>query len=173
MQVSHVRIDLAIRLRSDLFIFLVFCCDVDHGQDGLDNVRLQFHLLFGLLQEEVGIFNATTQAFDLLLAVVDGCERIQLKLVVIYYVLEMRLLLLELSDPLLVDIALLLMVDVHLLYLLGQFSDLVFKMIVLLLGKIVPFFLLFLDETVSVPERLVEDLYEYFEDVVKQVCPNE
>lgn len=169
---GHVRIDLAVSLTAHFLVLLILRSDVDHGQDRLDDVGLQLHLFFRLLQKQVGVLDVTAQPFDLFLADVDGGQGVELKLVIVDYVLEVGLLLLELSDPLFVHVAFLLMVCLHLLDLLGQFRDLILQMVVLLLRKIVPFLLLFLDQAIAVPKGLVEDLNEYLEDVVEEVGPN-
>ena len=85
---SHVAVQLAISLRSRFVVLWVFGCDVDHGQHGLDNVALLFHFFFCLLQKQVGVSDVVAQTFDLFLSMVDGSECIELKLVIINYVLE-------------------------------------------------------------------------------------
>jgi hypothetical protein len=54
-----------------------------------------------------------------------------------------------------------------------QLCYLILSLIVLFLGKVVPFFFLFFDQAFSLPERLVQNLNEYFENVVEKEGPDE
>jgi len=82
--------------------------------------------------------------------------------------LELALLLPELVDPELVVLALPLVVLLHVLDLLLQSVYFTLVGVAHVVGVLVPVEGLFLEEPLPLPDALVEDLQEGFEDVVEQ-----
>ena len=129
--------------------------------------------MLGFVEEGVGVLDVLAEPFDLIVPIVDVGERVQLGLVVVEDVLEGQLLLLKLSNALLVDLAFFLVLKPHCFYLFGQIVDFIFHVIGLLLCKVVPFLFLLVDQSVSVPQALIEYLNEGFEYVIEEEGPDE